>query len=586
LSLETAAFTDGATKAQAQMRALSGSAQAMAGGFRSFGASASNMRVVGLELTHITRSLGEQLAMGVSPARAFASEIGRIGTAVQYAGGIGGLGRAVASLVAPFATVAAGAGILAAAFLGVKQQAEDDAGLQKYVQTLGLTEKQISKLKDVTVTWGDVAKATFEVVANASGTSSGQISSFFHSAFEQVGKFGEFAAEIILAAFAASVKGVISAFSNLPGIVGNAAVAAANAAVAAAEFLINAGIGGINRLIAGVNAALGTAMPTIATVSLGRIQASFHGSFANIGNDIKTQFFGTFGDISKGFDKIAAQAEQNARNRLSKQAADMLGDTAGGGRAARAHKAANDELKKQDDLWAKINQDLASNMAALVPISDELKKQGSLVEGNQAQTNAFLKGAVDSGEIAITQLADLFKARQDQLMHFADEFGGAIASVVTGTESLKDAFSNLARSIISELVQMTVKMLIFRALTSAFGNFFGSPSAGDAGAVSSFSGAGESVGVPGFASGGSGTFGGIGGVDQNILSLNGSPIARVSQGEQFSVSPSNDRGQAVNVTQYNNFAGGAATQDDVVKMGVVTKQATIAALRQEARRRS
>jgi hypothetical protein len=42
----------------------------------------------------------------------------------------------------------------------------------------------------------------------------------------------------------------------------------------------------------------------------------------------------------------------------------------------------------------------------------------------------------------------------------------------------------------------------------------------------------------------------------------------------------------VNVTQYNNFAGGAATQDDVVKMGVVTKQATIAALRQEARRRS
>lgn len=42
--------------------------------------------------------------------------------------------------------------------------------------------------------------------------------------------------------------------------------------------------------------------------------------------------------------------------------------------------------------------------------------------------------------------------------------------------------------------------------------------------------------VPGFAGGGSGRFGGFGGVDRNLLSLNGSPIMRVSKGEQFTVS--------------------------------------------------
>lgn len=585
LSLETAAFTSGATQAQAQMRGLAGSAQAMSRGFGSFNSSASNMRIVGLEVVHVTRSIGEQLAIGVSPARAFASEIGRIATAAQYAGGVGGLGRAVLGIVAPFAAAAAAAGVLATAFLGVKQQAEDDAGLQKYVQTLGLTEKQIGKLKDVTVTWGDVTKATYEVMANAAGTSSGQISSFFHSAFQQVGQFGEFSAEIILAAFAASVKGVISTFANLPGIVGNAAVAAANAAISAVEFLINAGIAATNRLIAGVNSALGTAMPTIATVSLGRVQASFRGSFTNIGKDIKTQFYGTFGDISKGFDEIAARAAQNARDRLKKQATDLLGDAAGGGRAARAHRAANDELKKQDDIWDKINQDLASNLSKLAPISKELQNQGSLVGKNAAATDAYIKGVIGSVDVVLSRLSETFKARQDELLHFADEFGGAIAGVVAGTESLKSAFSNMAKSIISELVQMAVKALIFRTLTSAFGNFFGPANASSSGGSVNF---GDIVGasdVPGFASGGGGVFGGFGGVDQNVLSLNGSPIARVSRGEAFSVTAANDGGGiTVNQTISPNFAGNAATQDDLVRMGVITKNATIQAIHEQRRR--
>jgi hypothetical protein len=45
------------------------------------------------------------------------------------------------------------------------------------------------------------------------------------------------------------------------------------------------------------------------------------------------------------------------------------------------------------------------------------------------------------------------------------------------------------------------------------------------------------------ARGGFGRFGGRPGVDRNLLSLNGSPIARVSKGEHFRVSPANDRGR-------------------------------------------
>lgn len=48
--------------------------------------------------------------------------------------------------------------------------------------------------------------------------------------------------------------------------------------------------------------------------------------------------------------------------------------------------------------------------------------------------------------------------------------------------------------------------------------------------------------VPGLATGGSMVLGGRGGIDRNILSLNGSPLARVSAGERMTISPTNDRG--------------------------------------------
>ena len=48
---------------------------------------------------------------------------------------------------------------------------------------------------------------------------------------------------------------------------------------------------------------------------------------------------------------------------------------------------------------------------------------------------------------------------------------------------------------------------------------------------------GQPTGIPGFATGGSMLIGGRSGVDQNLLSLNGQPIARVSRGETLNVNP-------------------------------------------------
>jgi len=48
--------------------------------------------------------------------------------------------------------------------------------------------------------------------------------------------------------------------------------------------------------------------------------------------------------------------------------------------------------------------------------------------------------------------------------------------------------------------------------------------------------------TPGFANGGAMRLGGLSGIDRNVLSLNGSPIARVSAGETMQIRPANDAG--------------------------------------------
>jgi hypothetical protein len=47
--------------------------------------------------------------------------------------------------------------------------------------------------------------------------------------------------------------------------------------------------------------------------------------------------------------------------------------------------------------------------------------------------------------------------------------------------------------------------------------------------------------IPAFASGGTFKIGGRGGIDQNLMSINGQPVARVNQGEHVNIVPANQR---------------------------------------------
>lgn len=123
-----------------------------------------------------------------------------------------------------------------------------------------------------------------------------------------------------------------------------------------------------------------------------------------------------------------------------------------------------------------------------------------------------------------------------------------------------DGFKGAIKGMIGQLADLAFQMSVIEPIKNnlfgsagAGGGIFGSLLGGLFGgskvtsgsfAVKQVANIGSGLYGPGFASGGSMILGGNSGIDQNQLSLNGAPIARVGRGEVLNVSPSQSGGGA------------------------------------------
>lgn len=167
------------------------------------------------------------------------------------------------------------------------------------------------------------------------------------------------------------------------------------------------------------------------------------------------------------------------------------------------------------------------------------------------------------------------------------------ANIVDSLDNAAEAAGNLTKKILgmkgpvadlaATFATMLAKMLLFRALSGIMGGFGGAGGLSGGGGIPTFTPSNPGVG---FASGGSFTVMGRKGIDKNMLSLNGIPIANVSYGERIGVANDNQGGGGTTVVvhQHNNFAGGAVTQDDLVRMHQVTVAAAKSAVNEQGRR--
>lgn len=176
-------------------------------------------------------------------------------------------------------------------------------------------------------------------------------------------------------------------------------------------------------------------------------------------------------------------------------------------------------------------------------------------------------GPLESYFNGIPHTADqINEALQSIKVDTLEDLTNVLAQVGNGWDAMRNSAIQDLRDIASELLKLGIE----RELFNLFGNSV--LGGGTAGAfnvpqwsVSALSSSGALSaalsGKPGFATGGSFMIGGFPGVDRNLLSLNGLPIARVSHGERVSVSNDNHSAkQSHPPFVFNNYAPMTAQQ--------------------------
>jgi hypothetical protein len=228
------------------------------------------------------------------------------------------------------------------------------------------------------------------------------------------------------------------------------------------------------------------------------------------------------------------------------------------------------------------SQDWAEIEAARRDLLALTKKQGLDRQG----VNRNTMGPFESAQLQFGDLSEEMENLKVQgLMGLSDAF----ATLITDTENWKQTTISAIKSIIAEFIRLqTMKFLMNLAGTamgmpgagSMMGGGMGGMGMGSSaiGGMSSLFGGVDPMflgGLTGFATGGGFTIGGNRGVDQNVMSLNGLPIARVSHGERVNISNDNSRGGGNPVSISMSFSGPVSRETAAMAARKVASQIAI-----------
>lgn len=309
--------------------------------------------------------IGVSLAGGMNPLLVLLQQ----GSQIQYIASTmqnGWLGvlQATAKIVLKLSPLIA---LIGAAWFAVgrlNDEANADNGLKEFVKTLGLTEKEMKKLENVSVTMGDTFKAVFQLLWEDILTGLGITQKDFDKFFKDLvtGFLG--VVKFLISLWWSFVYGlgttIAQALRNIPKLFYNAGVLAAALFLKSIQVLVNGVIGAVNAIGDAINwlsesAGLGKLVGPLEEVDLGVKEM--------MGNLKEMEEFTPLENFRKGFDdankymddfgkRVVERSKQIARDRLKAQAGEIIGDrdpTGGGAGEKRSHALAmvNMELDKE-----------------------------------------------------------------------------------------------------------------------------------------------------------------------------------------------------------------------------------------------
>lgn len=285
----------------------------------------------------------------------------------------------------------------------------------------------------------------------------------------------------------------------------------------------------------------------------GVLSKVWDGAIAKI-ESVKKMFFGLYDavvgnsyvpDMVDGIQTEMARLDGvmvNPADKATKSTAEKFRDMAGSIRDLLS------ELFPELDAFAEYQRKL--DLLNKSNLDDKTKAEGRrrLFDKYNPQTQAPDEGPQTVVDMDAVE-SDSFEKADDMIDDYLDQWEKATKRGIRTNEAYADSFVEMTRDISGSLQNLigAIKGGSFLdildsvlgavdSIARAFGGFkiggmeFGSP--------------GPTTRPPGFANGGSMRIGGFGGIDRNMLSMNGQPIARVSRGEDLTITPQNAGGRA------------------------------------------
>lgn len=321
-----------------------------------------------LNLSRQFADIGVTAAMGMSPLMILIQQGPQIAdvfaTAATRGLGFKDVLRQIAAgtwaVVAPFAPLIAGV-VAATAVLGgglalaTRRLNKDN---EKLAESLGLAEKQLEKVKDKSITMGDVFGGTMDYIGKKMYDAIGgdKIKKAIGDGLDAITRFAYKSAEVIVGSFGGAFGALKVLFVQLPYIVGDAVFSAANNVIAGTQKMINGSIKLLNGLISDVNSignslGLANTIAQISEVEFKKLDNAFEGMGAAAGKAIGKGASDGYSNAVKGLGAVASGIEDAIIARATKRIKKEAGDAEKGSKdpVARTKAAAKTAEEKEYD---------------------------------------------------------------------------------------------------------------------------------------------------------------------------------------------------------------------------------------------
>lgn len=327
LGLNSAEFQAGMSKAEASMTNFGKTAANVGKAANDVGRMTAGVMQRQAQLGFQLQDLAVQIQGGANPFTALLQQGSQVQAVYSGQGGLAqafrDMGSMALGLVTKFAPFLAIIGGVTAGF--------------------GLMAAEINKTKGETVSLGDVAVASFQVIADGVygviRPAVEAIGGFFSNLWSTISPYIAMAANGIIGGFVGAFEAIKATWAQLPAALGDLAIQAAQGVINVFTDMGQKIVTGLNQTIFAINSKFGASLPTLGVpykvVPGALLDNPFAGAAAGVGNAAKDAFAGAQGDYLGDF--MSAVGERARANiAATKTEVDGLGGSA---------KAANDNLK-------------------------------------------------------------------------------------------------------------------------------------------------------------------------------------------------------------------------------------------------